>query len=152
MSAEARLGELGIQLPNPPEPIASYVTFARSGNIGYLSGHGPLQPDGTWITGRVGADLDIDAAHSAARVTCAGLLATLKHNLGSLDEVQQIIKVLGLVNCTSDFTDHPAVINGCSDLLAEIYGNAGRHARSAIGVGSLPMNIPVEIEMIVELR
>ncbi len=152
MSAEARLKELGLVLPSPPEPIASYVTFVRTGNLAYTSGHGPMRADGSWMTGKVGEDLDTDEAREAARVTCLGLLATLRKNLGSLDEVVRVVKVLGMVNCTTDFTDHPAVINGCSDLLAEVFGEAGRHARSAVGVGSLPMNIPVEIEAIVEIH
>jgi enamine deaminase RidA (YjgF/YER057c/UK114 family) len=152
MSAEARLSELGLVLPSPPEPIASYVTFVRTGSLGYTSGHGPLRVDGSWITGRVGEDLDTEAAHEAARVVGLGLLATLRSNLGSLDEVARVVKVLGLVNCTADYRDQPAVINGCSDLFFEIFGEAGRHARSAVGVGSLPMNLPVEIEAIVEIR
>ncbi len=152
MSAEARLKELGLVLPSPPDPIASYVTFVRTGNLAYTSGHGPMRADGSWMTGKVGEDLDTDEASEAARVTCLGLLATLRKNLGSLDEVVRVVKVLGMVNCTTDFTDHPAVINGCSDLLADVFGEAGRHARSAVGLGSLPMNIPVEIEAIVEIQ
>ncbi len=152
MPAEARLEQLGLELPAPTEPIASYVTFVRTGNLAYTSGHGPMRADGAWITGKVGYDLDIDDAREAARVTGLGLLATLRNNLGSLDEVERVVKVLGMVNCTPDFTDHPGVINGCSDLMAEVFGEAGRHARSAVGVGSLPMNIPVEIEAIVEVR
>ena len=152
MSAEQRLSELGLELPSPPEPIASYVTFARTGNLGYTSGHGPLRADGTWITGRVGEDIDTEAANEAARIVGLGLLATLRNNLGSLDEVARVVKVLGMVNCTADYGDQPAVVNGCSDLFFEIFGEAGRHARSAVGVGSLPMNLPVEIEAIVEIR
>lgn len=152
MSAEERLSELGLELPSPPEPIASYVTFVRTGNLGYTSGHGPLRADGTWITGRVGEDIDTEAANEAARIVGLGLLATLRNNLGSLDEVARVVKVLGMVNCTADYGDHPAVVNGCSDLFFEVFGEAGRHARSAVGVGSLPMNLPVEIEVIVEIR
>ena len=152
MSAEQRLSELGLELPSPPEPIASYVTFARTGNLGYTSGHGPLRADGTWITGRVGEDIDTEAANEAARIVGLGLLATLRNNLGSLDEVARVVKVLGMVNCTADYGDQPAVVNGCSDLFFEIFGEAGRHARSAVGVGSLPMNLPEEIEAIVEIR
>jgi len=152
MSAEVRLRELGLVLPSPTEPIASYVTFVRTGNLAYTSGHGPMRVDGSWIIGKVGQDLDVADAHEAARVTGLGLLATLQTNLGSLDEVTRVVKVLGMVNCTPDFTDHPAVINGCSDLMSEVFGDAGRHARSAVGVGSLPMNIPVEIEAIIEIH
>lgn len=151
MSAEVRLRELRLVLPSPTEPIASYVTFVRTGNLAYTSGHGPMRADGSWIKGKVGQDLDVDDAREAARVTGLGLLATLRNNLGSLDEVVRVVKVLGMVNCTPDFTDHPAVINGCSDLMAEVFGDAGKHARSAVGVGSLPMNISVEIEAIVEI-
>lgn len=151
MSAEVRLRELRLVLPSPTEPIASYVTFVRTGNLAYTSGHGPMRADGSWIKGKVGQDLDVDDAREAARVTGLGLLATLRNNLGSLDEVVRVVKVLGMVNCTPDFTDHPAVINGCSDLMAEVFGDAGKHARSAVGVGSLPMNISAEIEAIVEI-
>ena len=151
MSAEARLLELGLELPEPPEPVASYVTFVRTGNLVYTSGHGPMLSDGGFVAGKVGVDLDIEAGREAARLTGIGLLATLRHNLGSLDRVARVVKVLGMVNCPPDFTDHPLVINGCSDLFAEVFGDAGRHARSAVGVGSLPMNIAVEIEAIVEV-
>ncbi len=152
MSAEVRLRQLGLVLPSAAEPIASYVTFVRTGNLAYTSGHGPMRADGSWIRGRVGEDLDVDEAREAARLTGLGLLATLRNNLGSLDEVIQVVKVLGMVNCTPEFTDHSSVVNGCSDLMAEVFGEAGRHARSAVGVGSLPMNIPIEIEAIVEVR
>jgi enamine deaminase RidA (YjgF/YER057c/UK114 family) len=151
MSAEARLQELGLELPEPPDPVASYVTFVRTGNLVYTSGHGPVLSDGGFVTGKVGIDLDVDAGREAARLTGVGLLATLRHNLGSLDRVARIVKILGMVNCPAEFTDHPTVINGCSDLFADIFGEAGRHARSAVGVGSLPMNIAVEIEAIVEV-
>ena len=151
MSAEARLQELGLELPEPPDPVASYVTFVQTGNLVYTSGHGPLLSDSGFVTGKVGIDLDVDAGREAARITGVGLLATLRHNLGSLDRVARIVKILGMVNCPSEFTDHPTVINGCSDLFADVFGQAGRHARSAVGVGSLPMNIAVEIEAIVEV-
>ena len=151
MSAEARLQELGLELPEPPDPVASYVTFVQTGNLVYTSGHGPSLSDGGFVTGKVGIDLDVDAGREAARITGIGLLATLRHNLGSLDRVARIVKILGMVNCPAEFTDHPTVINGCSDLFADIFGEAGRHARSAVGVGSLPMNIAVEIEAIVEV-
>ena len=140
MSAEVRLRELRLVLPSPTEPIASYVTFVRTGNLAYTSGHGPMRADGSWIKGKVGQDLDVDDAREAARVTGLGLLATLRNNLGSLDEVVRVVKVLGMVNCTPDFTDHPAVINGCSDLMAEVFGDAGKHARSAVTIKDLSLN------------
>ncbi len=151
MSAESRLADLGITLPVPPTPVASYVTFVRSGNLVFTSGHGPQRDDGSWITGKVGTDLTVEEGAQAARRTAIGLLATLRAELGSLDRVTRIVKVLGMVNCPSDFTDHPAVINGCSDLLAAVFGDAGRHARSAVGVASLPMGLAVEIELIAEV-
>ena len=150
MSADERVEELGLVLPSPPEPIASYVTFARTTNVAYTSGHGPLRPDGSWVVGKVGAEIDVAEATEAARITGLGLLATLRIHLGSLDQVSRIVKVLGMVNCTPDFVDHSMVIDGCSDLLAEVFGEIGRHARSAVGVVSLPMGIPVEIEAIIE--
>lgn len=151
MSAEERLAALGLELPAPAQPLASYITYVQTGNLAYTSGHGPMRPDGTWILGKVGLDLDIDDGREAARLTALGLLATLRANLGSLDRVTKVVKVLGMVNCPDDFTQQPAVINGCSDLLGEVFGDAGRHARSAVGVGSLPNNMAVEIEMIVEV-
>jgi enamine deaminase RidA (YjgF/YER057c/UK114 family) len=151
MSAESRLADLGITLPVPPTPVASYVTFVRSGDLVFTSGHGPQRDDGSWITGKVGTDLTVEEGAQAARRTAIGLLATLRAELGSLDRVTRIVKVLGMVNCPSDFTDHPAVINGCSDLLAAVFGDAGRHARSAVGVASLPMGLAVEIELIAEV-
>ena len=151
MTAEARLTELGIDLPKAPRPMASYVTCARSGNLVFTAGHGPVRPDGTVVTGKVGADLDVDAGREAARLTALGLLSTLQAELGSLDRVARIVKVLGMVNCPTDFGHHPEVINGCSDLLVEIFGDAGRHARSAVGMGSLPRGMAVEIELVVEV-
>ena len=150
MSADDRIEELGLALPTLPEPMASYLTLVRTTGLAYTSGHGPLRPDGSFIVGKVGVDIDTDEAREAARVTGLGLIATLRNHLGSLNEVSRVIKVMGMVNCTQDFVDHPSVIDGCSDLLAEVFGEAGRHARSAVGVGSLPMNIPVMIEAIVE--
>ena len=151
MTAEARLTELGIDLPKAPRPMASYVTAARSGSLVFTAGHGPVRPDGTVVTGKVGADLDVDAGREAARLTALGLLSTLRAELGSLDRVARIVKVLGMVNCPPDFGHHPEVINGCSDLLVEIFGDAGRHARSAVGMGSLPRGMAVEIELVVEV-
>jgi enamine deaminase RidA (YjgF/YER057c/UK114 family) len=151
VSAEARIAELGLTLPDAPRPMASYVTAARSGDLVFTAGHGPSRADGTVITGKVGADLDVEQGKEAARVTALAILATLKAELGSLDQITRIVKVLGMVNCPPDFKHHPEVINGCSDLLVEIFGDAGKHARSAVGMGSLPFNIAVEIEMVVEV-
>ena len=152
MSAESRLVELGIVLPSPPKPIGSYVTIATTGNLAYTAGHGPLRADGSLVKGRVGVDLDVDAARDAARLTGLALLATIREHLGSLDRVVRVVKVLGMVSAAEDFQDHPAVINGCSDLFFEVFGEAGRHARSAVGMGSLPGDIPVEIEAIIEFE
>ena len=152
MSHEKRLVELKLQLPPAPKPVAVYKTLVVAGNLAYVSGHGPLKADKTTITGRVGDDLDLDAGKAAARQVGLAILATLRAELGSLDRVKRLIKVLGMVNCTPDFRDHPAVINGCSELFAEVFGNEhGIGARSAVGMGSLPGNIAVEIEAIFEL-
>jgi enamine deaminase RidA (YjgF/YER057c/UK114 family) len=149
--AEDRLTELGITLPAAPRPMASYVTSVRTGNLVFTSGHGPSLSDGSVITGKVGIDLDLEAGREAARVTGLNLLATLRTELGDLDRVSRVVKVLGMVNCPPDFTHHPEVINGCSDLFVDVFGDAGRHARSAVGMGSLPRNIAVEIEVVVEV-
>ena len=152
MSHEKRLVELKLQLPPAPKPVAVYKTVVVAGNLAYVSGHGPLKADKTSITGRVGDDLDLDAGKAAARQVGLAILATLRAELGSLDRVKRVIKVLGMVNCTPDFRDHPAVINGCSELFAEVFGSEhGIGARSAVGMGSLPGNIAVEIEAIFEL-
>jgi len=148
---EERLATMGLKLPEPPRPLANYVEAVRTGNLLFLAGHGPTV-DGKLMTGKVGVDLDVDAGRRAAQVTALSLLATLKHELGDLDRVRRIVKVLGMVNCRPDFEQQPQVINGCSDLLVEAFGpEVGKHARSAVGMGSLPFNIPVEIEMIVEV-
>jgi len=153
MTAEARLSELGIELPPPPKPAGVYKPVVIVGTTAYVSGHGPLKSDGTLMTGRVGVDVDRDGGYAAARQTGLAILATLRAQLGSLDRVQRVIKLLGMVNCTADFAEHPAVINGCSELLAEIFGaDHGVAARSAVGMGSLPGNIPVEIEAIFEVQ
>ena len=152
MSHEKRLVELKLQLPPAPKPVAVYKTLVVAGNLAYVSGHGPLKADKSTITGRVGDDLDLDAGKAAARQVGLAILATLRAELGSLDRVKRVIKVLGMVNCTPDFRDHPAVINGCSELFAEVFGNEhGIGARSAVGMGSLPGNIAVEIEAIFEI-
>lgn len=152
MSAEARLQQLALELPPAPKPVAVYKPLVIVGNLAYVSGHGPLKPDRTLITGRVGSDLTLDQGKAAARQVGLALLATLRSELGSLDRVKRVIKVLGMVNSAPDFLDHPKVINGCSELFAEIWGpEHGIGARSAVGMGPLPGNIAVEIEAIFEL-
>ena len=152
MTAEARLASLGIILPPAPPPVASYVNAVRTGNLVYLSGKGPLDEGERRPTGRVGAEFTAEDGYRFARTTGLALLATLRAELGSLDRVRRIVKVLGMVAATPDFGEHPRVINGCSDLLVEVFGAAGRHARSAVGVASLPFGIPVEIELIAEVE
>lgn len=152
MRAEDRIKEEGFELPAPPKPVANYVTAVRTGNLVFLSGHGPFREDGTLITGRVGADLTLEQGYDASRRTILLLLASLKREIGDLDRVRRIVKLLGLVNCTPDFVDQPKVINGASDLLVQVFGERGRHARSAVGVNVLPFNTPVEIEMIVDVE
>jgi enamine deaminase RidA (YjgF/YER057c/UK114 family) len=148
---EERLAAKGHTLPEAPRPIGNYVEAVRVGNLLFLAGHGPLE-NGHLLAGKVGIDLDVQAGYRAARLTALGLLATIKHEIGDLDKVKRIVKLLGMVNCPPDFANHPEVINGCSDLLVEAFGpEVGKHARSAVGMGSLPRNIPVEIEMIVEV-
>ena len=152
MSADAKIQELGIKLPPAPAPMGVYKPIVITGSLAYLSGHGPVQLDGTLMTGRIGDDLDLDAGYQSARQVGLTMLATLQSNLGSLDRVKRVIKVLGMVNCTPDFLDHPKVINGCSELFAQVWGEEnGVGARSAVGMGSLPGNIPSEIEAIFEI-
>ncbi len=148
---EQRLTALGITLVEPGEPVANYVHAVTSGNLVFLAGKGPRQTDGSYITGKVGRDLTIEEGYAAARLTAINQLAALKGHIGSLDRVVRVVKVLGLVNATEDFTQHPAVINGFSDLIVEVFGERGRHARSAVGACSLPIDIAVEIEWIVEI-
>ena len=152
MTPEARLAELKLKLPPAPQPMGVYKPLVVIGNLAYVSGHGPLQADGTLMIGRVGSEVDTAFGKAAARQTGLAILATLRANLGSLDRVKRVIKVLGMVNCTPDFRDHPAVINGCSELFRDVFGeDHGIGARSAVGMGSLPGNISVEIEVIFEL-
>ena len=149
---DKKLKELGVELMPPTKPMANYVKAVRTGNLLYLAGHGPTLPDGSNITGKVGRDLTLDEGYNAARQTGISLLSTLKGELGDLNKVKRVVKVLGMVNCHSDFTDQPKVINGCSDLLVAVFGEKGKHARSAVGMNSLPSNIAVEIEIIVEVE
>lgn len=150
MSAEDNLKKLGLTLPVMPQPIANYVRFKRVGDIVYLSGQGPRKPDGSNHTGKVGKDVTWEQAYEHAKLTGLGLLAAMKEAAGSLDKVE-VVKVLGMVNATPDFGDQPKVINGCSDLFVAVLGDKGRHARSAVGMGSLPNNITVEIEAIIRI-
>lgn len=153
MSAEEKLKSLGLELPPPPKPAGVYQPVVIVGNMAYVSGHGPLRADGTMITGRVGADLDQQAGYQAARQTGLAILASLRSALGNLDRVRRVVKTLGMVNAAPDFQQHPAVINGFSELFAEVFGKEhGVGARSAVGMGSLPGNIAVEVEVIVELK
>jgi enamine deaminase RidA (YjgF/YER057c/UK114 family) len=153
MTPEQRLASLNVTLPPAPKPVAVYKPLVVVGNLAYVSGHGPLRADKTLITGVVGRDLDLDAGKAAARQVGLAILATLREQLGSLDRVKRLIKVLGMVNTAPDFYEHPKVINGCSELFAEIWGTEdGVGARSAVGMGPLPGNIAVEIEAIFELR
>lgn len=149
---EVRLQELGIELPEVGAPVATYVNTVRTGNLVFTSGKGPNKPDGTYVTGKVGADLSLEEGYEAARLTAIQQLASLKAELGDLNKVKRIVKVLGMVNAAPDFKDHSKVINGFSDLMVEVFGENGRHARSAVGMGSLPSNIACEIEMIVEVE
>lgn len=152
MDADARFAALNLELPPAPKPVGVYKPLVVVGNLAYLSGHGPLLPDKSLITGKVGSDLNVQQAKLAARQVGLALLATLKAQFGSLSRVSRVVKVLGMVNAVPDFQEHPQVINGASELFAEVWGpDAGVGARSAVGMGSLPTNIPVEIEMIVEL-
>lgn len=149
---ETRIQELHLVLPNPPKPVAKYKPAVLAGNMLYVSGHGPLKPDNSMIVGRVGADLNTDQGKEAARVVGLAILSTVRNTLGSLNQVKRLIKTLGMVNSTPDYKDHPQVINGFSELMAQVFGeDAGVGARSAVGMGSLPGNIAVEIECIFEV-
>lgn len=148
---EERIKELGIELGEPNKPVANYVNAVRSGDLVFLSGAGPRNTDGEFITGKVGLDLTIEEGYEAARLTAVIQLTSLKDQIGDLNKVERIVKVTGMVNADHDFTQHPAVINGFSDLMVEVFGERGKHARAAVGMGSLPMDIACEIEMIVQV-
>ncbi|MEI7875526.1 MAG: RidA family protein [Alphaproteobacteria bacterium] len=152
MKVEERLKELGIELTKPTTPMGSYVNAVRTGNLLYLAGKGPGLPGKPLPVGKLGRDFSIDQGYGFARDTGLSILAALKEELGDLDRVKRIVKVLGMVNATSEYGSQPEVINGCSDLFVEVFGERGRHARSAVGMGSLPRGIPVEIEVIVEIE
>ncbi len=149
---DKKLKDLGIELSAPSKPVANYVKAVRSGNLLYLSGHGPTKADGTNITGKVGKDLTTEQGYDAAKQVGVAILSTLKAELGDLNKVKRVVKVLGMVNCTENFVDQPKVMNGFSDLMVAVFGEKGKHARSAVGMYALPSNISVEVEIIVELE
>jgi enamine deaminase RidA (YjgF/YER057c/UK114 family) len=151
VSAEKRLKQLGIDLGTVSAPVANYVNAVRTGNLLFLAGKGPRAVNGVRPQGKVGREYTAEEAYQHARTVGLDLLAVMRQELGSLDKVKRVVKVLGMVNAVPEFADHPKVINGCSDLLVEVLGEAGKHARSAVGMGSLPMGIPVEVECIVEI-
>ena len=152
MTPYERLNELGLALMTPAVPMANYVPYVLAGPFLYLSGQGPREPDGFLHTGKVGVDVGLDEAYGHARTTGLNLLSVAHAALGDLGRVARVVKLLGMVNAVPDFADHPRVINGASDLFVAVFGEAGRHARSAVGVGSLPGNITVEIEAVLEIR
>lgn len=150
---EEKLAELGLKLADPEPPVANYVRAVRTGNLVFLAGHGPVRPEGGYITGKVGKDLTQEEGYEAAKVVGLALLSSLKKEIGELSKVKRIVKVLGMVNCTPEFGNQPEVINGFSDLMVKVFGEEkGKHARSAVGMMALPRNISVEIEMIVEIE
>ncbi|MBA3028300.1 MAG: RidA family protein [Desulfobacteraceae bacterium] len=151
MKIENKLQSLGLTLLPVVKPIANYVPALKSGHLVFLSGHGPVKDNGQLITGKVGYDMSIDEGYEAARRVALALLSSLKAEINDLDRVARIVKLFGMVNCRPDFFEHPKVINGASDLLVELFGEKGKHTRSAMGMNSLPLNMAVEIEMIVEI-
>ena len=150
--ASQRLQELGLTLPSPPPAVGSYVNAVRTGNLLFLAGHVPFRADGSVVLGKLGRELDSAAGYEAARLAGLGALSTLAREAGSLDAVRRLVRILGVVNATPDFVEHTQVVNGASDLFVEIFGDAGRHARLAIGVASLPFDIALEIEVIAEME
>ncbi|MGI8553656.1 MAG: RidA family protein [Dehalococcoidia bacterium] len=152
MTVDERLKELGYALPPAPQPVGNYVGAVQTGNLVFISGHGPRGSAGERPVGKIGRELTREQGYEAARLCMLACLTSLKGLIGDLDRVQRVVKLLGMVNCTEDFAEHPQVINGGSDLLVSLYGDRGRHARSAVGMQMLPGNIPVEIEMIVEIK
>ena len=152
MSADQRLAELGLILPPTPKPAGNYVPFRLAGNLLFLAGVGPHRSDGGMVTGKVGAEVSVAQAYEAARLCGLNLLASMIAAVGTLDRIDTVLKVLGMVNAVPDFTQHPEVINGCTDLFVQVFGDAGRPARAAVGMGSLPRNISVEVEAIALVR
>ena len=151
-SPEDNLKSLGITLPKQSAPIANYVNYVRTGNLIYFSGSGPSVESQGYVKGKLGKDMTIEQGKEAARITGINMIANLKNAVGDLNKVKRIVKVLGMVNSTEDFTDQPKVMNGFSDLMVAVFGEKGKHARSAVGMAALPMNMAVEIEMIVEVK
>jgi enamine deaminase RidA (YjgF/YER057c/UK114 family) len=149
---EEKLAQMGIALPPAPNPAANYVNAVRTGNLLFLAGKGPGKPDGTYVTGKVGEALTVEQGYDAARLVAISQIAVLKHELGDLSKVKRVVKVLGMINATTDFTDHSKVMNGYSDMMVAVFGEAGKHARSSVGLSSLPFGIAVEVEMIVEVE
>jgi enamine deaminase RidA (YjgF/YER057c/UK114 family) len=149
---EERIKALGIQLIPPTAPIANYVKVVEVGNLLFLSGHGPDKPGGGQVFGKVGVDLTLEQGQEAARLTAISLISTLKAHVGDLNRVKRVVKVMGLVNCDAAFTQQPQVMNGCSNLLVDVFGENGKHVRTSVGTNALPNNIAIEIEMIVELK
>jgi enamine deaminase RidA (YjgF/YER057c/UK114 family) len=152
MKIEERLKELGIELPPPATPVANYVTTVQTGNLVFTSGHGPGKGDGKIYKSQLGTDATIDDGYQSAKQVGINLISTLKHALGDLDRIKRVVKVVGFVNSSADFTEQPAVVNGASDLFVEVFGDKGRHARSAVGMSQLPGGIPVEVELVVEIE
>ncbi|HMK63755.1 MAG TPA: RidA family protein [Acidimicrobiales bacterium] len=150
-TAEDKIIQLGIELPPVPPPVANFIRARQVGSLLFLSGHGPVRPDGSRVVGKVGTDLDVEEAKAAARLTGLNLLATARAQLGSLDRVRAVVKVLGMVNSGPGFDQQPEVVDGFSDLMVEVFGEQGRHARSAVGMAELPFGIPIEIEMILDV-
>ncbi len=151
MNAEQRIKDLGLVLPPVPKPVGNYVGGVQTGNLLFMSGVGPRKPDGTLIKGKLGATMSVDEGYQAARVVGLNMLANIRGQLGSLDKVKRVVKVLGMVNATPDFEDPPKVINGFSDLFVEVFGDAGRGGRSAVGMATLPFQMAVEVEMVLEV-
>lgn len=149
---EEKLAQMGITLPPAPNPAANYVNAVRTGNLLFLAGKGPGKPDGTFVTGKVGEALTVDQGYDAARLVAISQIAVLKHELGDLSKVKRVVKVLGMVNATTEFTEHSKVMNGYSDMMVAVFGEGGKHARSSVGMCSLPFGIAVEVEMIVEVE
>ena len=152
MRVEAKLKELGLELPPTPKPAANYVGAVHTGNLLFVSGHGPTKDGKFAYIGKVGKDLSVEQGYEAARLVALNCLASAKSVLGDLDRITRVVKLLGMVNCTEDFSEQPQVINGASDLLVRLFGESGRHARSAVGMQALPVGIAVEIEMIFEVE
>ncbi len=151
MSAEQKVKDLGLALPPVPKPVGNYVGGVRTGNLLFMSGVGPRLPDGSLIKGKLGATMSVDEGYQAARVVGLNMLSNIRGQLGSLDKVKRVVKVLGMVNATPDFEDPPRVINGFSDLFVEVFGDAGRGGRSAVGMATLPFQMAVEVEMVIEV-